>query len=99
MRGLFSSWPLTERPEVPFLADLSLFSRSNERDSAGVKVRARRRDVRSAAVIVTASARKKLPVTPDTAIKGRKTTTGVIVDPINGVVISRRAERTASMRV
>src|ERR1700761_7545604 len=99
MKGPFSSWPLAEWPEISFVADFSLFSRSNERDSAGVKLRARKRDVRRAAVIVTASARKKLPVTPDTAIKGRKTTTGVIVDPINGVVISRRAERTASVRV
>ena len=34
--------------------------------------------------MVTASARKKLPVTPVTAMSGRKTTTGVMVEPISG---------------
>ena len=43
--------------------------------------------------MVMASARKKLPVTPVTAISGRKTTTGVIVEPTRGRVIS--AERLA----
>ena len=41
--------------------------------------------------MVTASARKKLPVTPVMEIKGRKTTIGVIVEPINGIVISLSA--------
>ena len=39
--------------------------------------------------MVTASARKKLPVTPVTEMSGRKTTTGVMVEPISGTVISR----------
>ena len=45
-------------------------------------------EVSSAAVMVMASARKKLPVTPLTETSGRKTTTGVMVEPISGVVIS-----------
>ena len=57
------------------------------------------REVSSAAVMVMASARKKLPVTPLTDTRGRKTTTGVMVDPMSGVVISRRALRTASERL
>ena len=48
--------------------------------------------------MVTASARKKLPVTPVVAIRGTKTTTGVMVEKISGVEISRRARRTASVR-
>ena len=73
--------------------------RSSESDSAGVKLSASSSDVSSAAVIVIASARKKLPVTPVTAISGRNTTTGVMVEPISGVVISCSAVRTASTRV
>ena len=38
--------------------------------------------------MVTASARKKLPVTPVAAIRGRKTTTGVIVEKTSGVASS-----------
>ena len=45
--------------------------------------------------MVTARARKKLPVTPETDISGRKTTIGVMVEPISGVVISLRALRIA----
>ena len=60
--------------------------RCNER--AGVHVSARANEVSKAAVIVTASARKKLPVTPVTAMSGRKTTTGVMVEKTRGVVIS-----------
>ena len=70
-------------------------SRRNTRLSAGVQVTARSRDVRSATVIVIASARKKLPVTPVTETSGRKTTTGVIVEPTSGTAISRKARRAA----
>ena len=48
--------------------------------------------------MVMASARKKLPVTPVTEMSGRKTTTGVMVEPISGMVISLSALRTASAR-
>ena len=41
--------------------------------------------------IVTASARKNVPVTPAMEISGKNTTTGVIVEPINGLVISPNA--------
>ncbi len=51
---------------------------------AGVKVRASSSEVSSATVMVMASARKKLPVTPVTAMSGRKTTTGVMVEPMSG---------------
>ena len=54
----------------------------------GVQDKARRSEVKSETVIVTASARKKLPVTPVIEISGRKTTIGVIVEPIRGMVIS-----------
>ena len=40
--------------------------------------------------MVTARARKNVPVTPVIEIKGRKTTTGVTVEPIRGTVISRQ---------
>ena len=59
--------------------------------SVGVQDKASRSDVKSETVMVTASARKKLPVTPVMEIKGRKTTIGVIVEPINGIVISLSA--------
>ena len=49
--------------------------------------------------MVTASARKKLPVTPVTAISGRKTTTGVMVEKTSGRVTSASALRTACTRV
>ena len=45
-----------------------------------------------------ASARKNVPVTPVIVIRGRKTTIGVMVDPISGSRISRRALRIASLR-
>ena len=48
--------------------------------------------------MVRARARKKVPVTPVTEMRGRKTTMGVTVDPMRGRVISARALRTASMR-
>ncbi len=47
---------------------------------------------------VTASARKKVPVTPLIVTSGRKTTMGVIVDPIRGTRISCSAFRMASPR-
>ena len=57
-------------------------SRNSTRLRPGVHVSASISDVSSAAAMVMASARKKLPVTPVTAISGRKTTTGVMVEPI-----------------
>ena len=45
--------------------------------------------------MVMASARKKLPVTPLTEMSGRNTTTGVMVEPMSGTVISLSALRTA----
>ena len=59
--------------------------------SVGVHVSANRSEVNSDTVIVTANARKKLPVTPVMEISGRNTTIGVMVDPISGMVNSRRA--------
>ena len=47
---------------------------------------------------VTASARKKAPVTPVIEISGRKTTIGVMVEPTSGTRISRIALRIASAR-
>ena len=47
---------------------------------------------------VTARARKNTPVTPVIEMSGRKTTIGVMVDPINGTRISRIALRIASAR-
>ena len=46
----------------------------------GVHVSASARDVSRAAVMVMASALKKLPVTPLTETSGRNTTTGVMVE-------------------
>ena len=48
-------------------------------ERAGVQVRARASEVRRATVMVRARARKKVPVTPVTAMRGRKTTMGVMV--------------------
>ena len=59
--------------------------------SVGVQVNARRSEVNRETVMVTASARKKVPVTPVIEMRGRKTTIGVMVDPISGTVNSRRA--------
>ena len=70
-----------------------LRSPSSESESAGVKVTASASEVSRAAVMVTASARKKLPVTPVVAIRGRKTTTGVMVEKTSGVAefVQRKA--------
>ena len=73
-------------------------SRRNSRLSAGVQVTASSSEVSSATVMVIARARKKLPVTPVTETRGRKTTTGVIVDPTRGAAISRSARRAACAR-
>src|SRR3989441_5012509 len=59
--------------------------------SVGVQVNARRSEVNRETVMVTARARKKVPVTPVIEMRGRKTTIGVMVDPISGTVNSRRA--------
>ena len=64
----------------------------------GVQVSARASEVSSETVIVTASARKNTPVTPVMAISGMKTTTGVMVEPISGTVISFSALWMASSR-
>ena len=55
-------------------------------------------EVSSAVPTVTASARKKTPVTPVIEISGRKTTIGVMVEPTSGARISRIALRIASAR-
>ena len=52
----------------------------------------------NATAIVKASERKKLPVTPVSKVSGKNTTTGVIVEPIIGMVISDAAFCTASRR-
>src|SRR5579859_3511329 len=67
--------------------------------SAGVQDMASASDVRSETVIVIARARKKVPVTPVVEINGRKTTMGVIVEPIKGLVSSFKALRIASWRL
>ncbi len=68
-----------------------------EREAESVQVTASSSGrVSSATVIVTARARKKLPVTPATAMSGRNTTTGVIVEPTRGREISCSALRTDS---
>ena len=64
----------------------------------GVQVSAKTREVGRAAAIVTASARKKVPVTPVIEIRGKNTTMGVKVEPSSGVVISRSAAPMACMR-
>ena len=48
---------------------------------------------------VMASARKNVPVTPVIEISGRKTTIGVIVEPISGTRISAIALRIASRAI
>ena len=50
--------------------------------SVGVQVTASASDVSSETLMVTASARKKTPVTPVITISGMKTTTGVMVEPM-----------------
>src|SRR5579863_1165476 len=64
----------------------------------GVQVRARKRETRSAAVMVIARARKKEPVTPAIEISGRKTTMGVMVEPRRGTKSSRRAVEMETKR-
>ena len=59
--------------------------------SVGVHDSARSSEVKRETVMVTASARKKLPVTPVMEMSGRKTTIGVMVEPISGMVSSRSA--------
>ena len=54
--------------------------------------------MKSETVMVMASARKKLPVTPVMAMRGKKTTIGVIVEPMRGTVSSRSALWIASKR-
>ncbi len=54
--------------------------------------------MKSETVMVMASARKKLPVTPVIEMSGRKTTIGVMVEPISGTMSSRRALCTARAR-
>ncbi len=66
--------------------------------SVGVQVSARASEVSRAAPTVTASARKKTPVTPVMEISGRKTTIGVMVEPTSGARTSRMALRMASAR-
>ena len=56
--------------------------------NAGVQVRASNSEVKSETVMVTASARKKVPVTPVMEMSGRKTTMGVMVEPMSGTVSS-----------
>src|SRR5438105_2583966 len=51
--------------------------------STGVKNNARTSDVRRATAIVSASERKKTPVTPVRRESGRNTTTGVIVERLD----------------
>ena len=66
--------------------------------SVGVQVSASTSEVKSATLTVTASARKKVPVTPVMVTRGRNTTIGVTVEPTRGTRISRRALRMASAR-
>src|SRR6202521_412609 len=67
------------------------FRRTKYRLSVGVQVSARSNEVNRETVMVTASARKKLPVTPVVEMSGRKTTIGVIVEPMRGIVNSLSA--------
>ena len=67
--------------------------------SVGVQVSASSKDVNKATVMVTASARKKLPVTPVMATSGTNTTIGVIVEPMSGTVSSRKALSMAWKRL
>src|ERR1700719_667244 len=94
-----SSWTAIASfvPAFAGIAASCFFLRKRKRLKLGVQVSASKSDVISDTVIVTASARKKLPVTPVTAISGTNTTIGVIVEKTSGVVISDSAERTAAM--
>src|SRR5579862_2080889 len=64
----------------------------------GVQVRARKRETRSATVMVIARARKKGPVTPAIEMSGRNTTMGVMVEPSRGTKSSRRAVEMETKR-
>ncbi len=66
---------------------------------AGVQVSASASEASSETDMVTARARKNVPVTPVMEISGRKTTIGVMVEPIRGMVISPRALWIACSRV
>src|SRR5204862_4287588 len=66
--------------------------------STGVNVNASTNEVSNATLIVKAKDRKKTPVTPVSNANGKNTTTGVIVDPTIGAVISLIAACTASTR-
>ena len=73
-------------------------AQTNFSASTGVNPSASTSEVSNATDIVNASDRKKTPVTPVRIVSGRKTTTGVIVEPIIGAVISETALYTASRR-
>ena len=68
------------------------------RATVGVNVSASTSEVRSAETMVRASARKKTPATPSRKASGRKTTTGVSVEPTIGVAISATASSMAARR-
>ena len=57
----------------------------------GVQVSASTSEASRDIPMVTASARKNVPVTPVIEINGRNTTIGVTVEPIRGIVISCKA--------
>ena len=77
--------------------DFFFLARINFSARTGVKVRASTSEVSSATVIVSASERKNAPVTPVSSASGRKTTTGVTVEPMIGIVISETAFWTATL--
>src|SRR5882762_2110754 len=86
-RAATSGPPAEVGAEAPAVS----FRRTKYRLSVGVQVSARSNEVKRETVMVTARARKKLPVTPVVEMRGRKTTIGVIVEPIRGTVNSRSA--------
>src|SRR6266404_6037442 len=94
-RSEATSGPLDEAVPVSGVS----FRRTRYWLRVGVQVSASNNDVNKDTVMVTASARKKLPVTPVIEINGRNTTIGVIVEPIRGTVNSRRALCIASKRL
>ena len=84
------AWPITS--SLPnwssALVNIAIKMIAAQRRTNGVHVSASRSELSSETVMVIARARKKLPVTPVTEMSGRKTTIGVIVEPISGTVIS-----------
>src|SRR5258708_19671460 len=66
------------------------FRRTKYRLSVGVHVSARSSEVKRETVMVTARARKKLPVTPDVEMRGRKTTITVTPQPLKETLNSPR---------